>query len=259
MLLQAAAAAFICPSGATSGLGQAWRLGLACWGRPLLHHRLRPFNSWTRPLHQRARPFLQSPRPFHQRPRPVHQKPRPDVGPTYRGKNLEASLWRSVNLNVPRDVMIFERSDGRLPRLLALFACSQAVFWVYLAHFSFGALTSSSELWRYGFSMFCLTVGVMIMLGCVFFSSRYVQRVVLLRGGRALTFRTAAPRLGPLGPARAFEVAVDSVSCPIAVSSATAVLPVRVRGRRFYYLIDKHGSVPNRSLFDATLGTFRHF
>lgn len=258
MLLQAAAAAFICPSGAASGLGRGWRLGLACWGRPLLH-RPRPFNSWPRPLHQRARPLLQSPRPFHQRPRPVHQKPRPDAGSTWRGKNLEASLWRSVNLNVPRDVVIFERNDGRLPRLLALFACAQAVFWAYLAHFSFGALTSSSELWRYGFSMFCLTVGVMIVLGSLLFSSRYVQRVVLLRGGRALTFRTAAPLLGPLGPARAFEVAVDSVSCPIAVSSATALLPVRVRGRRFYYLIDKHGSVPNRSLFNATLGTFRSF
>lgn len=79
--------------------------------------------------------------------------------------------------------------------------------------------------------------------------------MTLLRGGGAVTIRTHGP-LG-LGRGAAFTVPLRHLSCAAHRAQAPAALPLRVRGRRGFFLLDARGRVPEPRLFDLTVGAYR--
>lgn len=180
-----------------------------------------------------------------------------------------------------RDVPLFEHDRTRFFRLLAFFCGGQFLFWTYLAHFAFNGLRDTrrkgaadaatpsaavagrwslgmnlgTDAWRYGFTAGCLAVGASIVGLGVLFCRRSVSRVILHRGGRMVTVSTQSP----LGPERGHRITVplSQVACHAHRQESPSFIPLRVKGHRFYFLLDKEGTINNARLFDVTVGAYR--
>ncbi|XP_009885197.1 PREDICTED: nuclear RNA export factor 1-like, partial [Charadrius vociferus] len=90
----------------------------------------------------------------------------------------------------------------------------------------------------------------------VLFPLRAVRRVTLLRGGAEVSISTHAP-FG-LGSGPTFTVPLRHVSCRAHRSEVPAALPLKVKGRPFFFLLDKRGQLCNPRLFDLTVGAYRN-
>ncbi|XP_066427507.1 transmembrane protein 223 [Molothrus aeneus] len=169
-----------------------------------------------------------------------------------------------------RDVVLYEHDRSRFFRLVGLFCASQGLFWAYLAHFAFTALRPvpapaagagaddplrpRDNKWRFGFTASCLTVGSLTVAAGWLLPLRSVARLTLLRGGAAVTIGTP----GPLGIGhRTLTVPLRDVTGAAHRSEAAAAVPIRVRGRRFFFLMDKRGNLREPRLFDVTVGAAR--
>lgn len=181
---------------------------------------------------------------------------------------------------VAKDVILFEHDRTRFFRLLAIFCGGQFVFWAYLAHFAFTSLRDTrkisgeaqkvrtelgglfsfdmnlgSNAWRYGFTLGCLIIGGGIVGLATLFSRRSVSRVILHKGGGKVTVSTQSP----LGPPRAHHLTVPltQVACHAHRQESPSFIPLKVKGYKFYFLLDKEGTLNNPKLFDITVGAYR--
>ncbi|NXX23929.1 TM223 protein, partial [Podargus strigoides] len=172
---------------------------------------------------------------------------------------------------VPRDVVLFRHDRDRFYRLVGFFCVGQGVFWTYMAHFAFTALrpppASSGALgptdplrprdnkWRFGFTASCLTLGALIVAAGCAWPLRSVRRVTLLRGGKEVTLSTH----GPLGLRRGvtFTVPLGHLCCRAHREEVAAMLPLKVKGKPFFFLLDRRGQLGNPRLFDLTVGAYR--
>lgn len=85
---------------------------------------------------------------------------------------------------------------------------------------------------------------------------RSVRRVTLLRGGTEVTIGTH----GPLGFGhRTLTVPLRHVSGRAHRAEVAAAIPIKVKGRPFFFLLDKGGHLSDPRLFDVTVGAFRKF
>ncbi|KAL8184238.1 UNVERIFIED_CONTAM: hypothetical protein K2H54_010636 [Gekko kuhli] len=186
-----------------------------------------------------------------------------------------------LDARVPQDVLLFQHDRVRFFRLLGLFCAAQVLFWTYLAHFAFHSLRATgskrqdsdsqqgerplptlpggatlnpgSNKWRYGFTASCLTVGSLILVGGFAFSRRSVSRVILHRGGQEVSLTTYYL----FGLTSSFTIPLRHISCMSHRSEVPAMIPLKVKGRRFYFLLDKEGRITNAKLFDITVGAYR--
>lgn len=183
-----------------------------------------------------------------------------------------------------RDVTLFQHDRTRFFRLLTVFCGGQFIFWTYLAHFAYTGLRDTrgtaekgkakvpqtttglagmwsfemnlgSNTWRYGFTLGCLAVGVAIVGLGVVFCRRSVSNVVLHQGGRMVTVCTQSP-LGP-GQGRRITVPLSQVACHAHRHESPSFIPLQIKGHKFYFLLDKEGTVTNARLFDITVGAYR--
>lgn len=183
-----------------------------------------------------------------------------------------------------RDVTLFAHDRTRFFRLLSVFCGGQFLFWTYLAHFAYTGLRDTggatekgkakasttttglagmwsfemnlgSNTWRYGFTLGCLTVGVGIVGLGVLFCRRSVSQVVLHQGGRMVTVSTQS-LLGP-DRGRRITVPLSQVACHAHRQESPTFIPLKVKGHKFYFLLDKEGTVNNARLFDITVGAYR--
>ncbi|NXX45125.1 TM223 protein, partial [Tricholaema leucomelas] len=169
----------------------------------------------------------------------------------------------------PRDVVLFRHDRSRFFRLAGLFCAGQGLFWAYLAHFAFTTLRPApgpgpgpddplrprDHKWRLGFTASCLTLGSLIVAAGCLFPLRAVRRVTLLRGGSEVTISTHGP-LG-LGRGRSLTVPLRHISCRAHRSEVPAAIPLKVKGRPFFFLLDKQGQLCHPRLFDLTVGAYR--
>ncbi|XP_076972063.1 LOW QUALITY PROTEIN: transmembrane protein 223 [Tamandua tetradactyla] len=170
----------------------------------------------------------------------------------------------------PRDVLLFQHERGRFFAVLGLFCAGQGVFWASLAIAALSRppvpmrLTTPeaknrhgfnlhSALWRYGLAVGCGAIGTLVLGAGLLFSLRSVRSVTLLAGGQQVTLTTHAP----FGLGAHFTVPLHQVSCMAHRNEVPAMLPLKVKGRRFYFLLDKAGHFPNMQLFDNTVGAYR--
>ncbi|XP_069596010.1 transmembrane protein 223 [Ranitomeya imitator] len=180
-------------------------------------------------------------------------------------------LTRSFQADpVPRDVLLFQHQRPRFFPLLGFFCAAQAGFWAYLAHFGYtslrdirpndseekdvkGGRNMGSPLWRTVFTAGCLSVGSLVVIAGLLFSRRSVNAVTLHAGGQRVTIATA----GVFGLGSSFNIPLRHVSCMAHRSEVPAMIPLKVKGRPLYYLLDKQGQVSNAKLFDLTVGAYR--
>uniref|UniRef100_A0A3B4AM70 Transmembrane protein 223 n=2 Tax=Periophthalmus magnuspinnatus TaxID=409849 RepID=A0A3B4AM70_9GOBI len=196
-------------------------------------------------------------------------------------KRQHANMCTSTQLS--RDVTVFDHDRTRFFRLLSIFCGGQFLFWTYLAQFAYTGLRDTSgskdktkkqatkttglagmwsfemnlgsSAWRYGFTAGCLAIGAGIVgLGFVF-CRRSVNQVILHQGGKIVTICTQSP-LGP-GNGRKITVPLSQVACYAHRQESSSFIPLRVKGHKFYFLMDKEGTVTNAKLFDITVGAYR--
>ncbi|XP_038598993.1 transmembrane protein 223-like [Tachyglossus aculeatus] len=110
-----------------------------------------------------------------------------------------------------------------------------------------------SALWRHGLTLPCAATGSLVLTAGLLFSNRSVHSVLLRAGGQRVTVTTH----GPFGLGAEFTVPLRHVSCLAHRGEVPAVLPLKVKGRRFYFLLDKAGRFPNLRLFDVKVGAYR--
>uniref|UniRef100_A0A665U8I3 Transmembrane protein 223 n=1 Tax=Echeneis naucrates TaxID=173247 RepID=A0A665U8I3_ECHNA len=187
----------------------------------------------------------------------------------------------------PKDVTLFQHDRTRFFRLLSVFCGGQFVFWTYMAHFAYtelrhtGAATDKgrgsrapttttglagfwsfemnlgSNTWRYGFTLGCLAIGAGIVGLGILFCRRSVSQVVLHQGGKMVSVYTQSP-LGP-GRGQKITVPLSEVACHAHRHESPSFIPLRVKGHKFYFLLDKDGTLNNARLFDITVGAYRSF
>ncbi|XP_022068782.2 transmembrane protein 223 [Acanthochromis polyacanthus] len=200
---------------------------------------------------------------------------------TGRQPGARRSLCSSVQPS--RDVTLFEHDRTRFFRLLSVFSGGQFIFWTYLAHFAFTGLRDTggtaekakakaatatglagmwsfemnlgSNTWRYGFTLGCLTIGAGIVGLGALFCRRSVSKVVLHQGGKIVTVCTQSPLGAAQG--RRITVPLSQVACHAHRQESPSFIPLRVKGHKFYFLLDKEGTVNNARLFDVTVGAYR--
>lgn len=204
----------------------------------------------------------------------VHTSPR---GTPVTRRNL------STSAQLTKDVTLFEHDRTHFFRLLSVFCGGQLLFWTYMAHFAYTELRNTdggagkgkpkvptttglagmwsfemnlgSNSWRYGFTLGCLAIGSGIVGLGALFCRRSVSQVVLHRGGKMVTVCTQSP-LGP-GRGRRIKVPLSEVACHAHRHESPSFIPLRIKGHRFYYLLDKEGTLNNIRLFDITVGAYR--
>lgn len=184
-----------------------------------------------------------------------------------------------------KDVTLFLHDRTRFFRLLSIFCGGQVFFWTYLAHFAYTELRNTggsadtrnakatptvtglagmwsfemnlgSNTWRYGFTLGCLAIAAGIVGLGTLFSLRSVSKVILHKGGKMVTVCTQSP----LGLDRGHKITVplSQVACYAHRRESPSFVPLRVKGHKFYFLLDKDGTVTNARLFDTTVGAYRH-
>ncbi|KAJ8372272.1 hypothetical protein AAFF_G00291270 [Aldrovandia affinis] len=89
------------------------------------------------------------------------------------------------------------------------------------------------------------------------FCRRSVSRVILHKGGGKVTVATQSP-LGA-DRARRLTVPLAHVACHAHRHESPTFIPLRVKGHRFYFLMDTEGTLNNTKLFDVTVGAYRPF
>uniref|UniRef100_A0A8C3QIV5 Transmembrane protein 223 n=1 Tax=Cyanoderma ruficeps TaxID=181631 RepID=A0A8C3QIV5_9PASS len=166
---------------------------------------------------------------------------------------------------VSRDVVLYQNDRSRFFRLLGLFCTGQGLFWAYLAHFAFTSLRPKpgpgpDDPLRprddngAGLGTGVGTAGALTVTAGYVLPLRWVSRLTLLRGGAAVTVDTP----GPLGwGRRSLTVPLRDVSGRAHRNEVTATVPIKVRGRPFFFLLDKRGQLRHPRLFDVTVGAFR--
>ncbi|NXR49618.1 TM223 protein, partial [Hippolais icterina] len=164
---------------------------------------------------------------------------------------------------VSRDVVLYQHDRSRFFRLVGLFCTGQGLFWAYLAHFAFTTLPVPALSPLCPRSVPCpgpvprcprCPAGSLIVAAGWLLPQRSVRSVTLLRGGSAVTIGTH----GPLGLGRrSLTVPLRDVSGRAHRSEVAAAVPIKVRGRPFFFLLDKAGQLSDPRLFDVTVGAFR--
>lgn len=206
-------------------------------------------------------------------------------GAAYRQLAARRSLCTS-SAQPSRDVTLFEHDRTRFFRLLSVFCGGQFLFWTYLGHFAYTGLRDTggaaekrkakapttttttglaglwsfemnlgSNTWRYGFTLGCLAMGAGIVGLGVLFCRRSVSQVILHKGGRMVTVSTQSP-LGS-GRGRRIIVPLSQVACHAHRQESPSFIPLRVKGHKLYFLLDKDGTINNARLFDVTVGAYR--
>ncbi|KAK7504196.1 hypothetical protein BaRGS_00004500 [Batillaria attramentaria] len=177
-----------------------------------------------------------------------------------------------VNTAVEKDVLVYSHANDRFYKLLTYFGCAQFAFWAYLGLFSFQTLrdepeeqldTTEQSWWRKvaskeskyknGISVLCFCFGYLVLCISIMYPARAVKQLWLLKGGSTVQLDT----FSALGRYKTVIVPMDSVSCLQARVDASAQIPMKVKGKWFFFLLDKRGRFHSTDLFDYAVGLTR--
>nr|XP_018910273.1 PREDICTED: transmembrane protein 223 [Bemisia tabaci] len=181
------------------------------------------------------------------------------------------SSGADINTNVSRDVVIFEYNNDRLFAIIKVFGISQIFVWGYLANTAYTCLKDApvekpphrelqwwekvnlGENWvRNGITTLCVIMGFGLSLLAHALSLRTVKQIILHRGGRDITIHTYSSFVG-----NRFRVPLHMVSCSVSRKGSPHHLPLKIKGKWFYFTLDSRGTYPHPTLFEWTAGLKR--
>ncbi|GAB1609615.1 transmembrane protein 223-like [Argonauta hians] len=187
---------------------------------------------------------------------------------------LPTNLPFDVKSEVSEDTLIYSNDNSRFYKLLTFFGFIQFFFWVHLATFSYSTLRDvkpqnqevvedvhgqpwwkkinlGENKFRNGIALLCISVGYVVMFISIIYPRRSVKQLWLLKGGRATKITT-------FGYKSNFVCPLSSISCLQQRSASTSQLPLKMKGKWFYFLMDKKGVFHEEKLFDFCIGLKRN-
>lgn len=90
---------------------------------------------------------------------------------------------------------------------------------------------------------------------CWVFTLRSVRYVILRKGGCRVAFVT----YGPFGKNHIHDVPLNCVTAVQSRNLITGALPIKIKNKRFYFLLDIKGEYKNTELFDHVINVRRRF
>ncbi|EAT40882.1 AAEL007423-PA [Aedes aegypti] len=187
--------------------------------------------------------------------------------------NPVASRAYDINTKVVKDVMLYKYENPRFYRILNIFAITQFLFWGYLSHFAYTTLRDTpvpegktDELawyerinlgenkYRNGIAIMSFVIGYGILFTSWMFTLRSVRFLILRKGGDKVSVVT----YGPFGKNRIMEVPLNCISAQESREAARVTIPIKIKNRSFFYVVDKKGEFTNARLYDYTVGMRRN-
>uniref|UniRef100_A0A1A9WYI8 Transmembrane protein 223 n=1 Tax=Glossina brevipalpis TaxID=37001 RepID=A0A1A9WYI8_9MUSC len=177
-----------------------------------------------------------------------------------------------VSTNVSKDVILYKYENPRFFKVLNFFGISQFIFWTYLSHFAFTSLRDApveqkediawyerinlgENKYRNGISIMCFVIGYGLLFTVWMFTLRSVRFLILRKGGKEVSIVS----YGPFGYNRIMDVPLKHVSAQRSREAAAVLLPLKVRNRSFFFVLDMRGEFKNARLYDYTVGLNRRF
>jgi len=184
--------------------------------------------------------------------------------------------FATVDANVSKDVLIFTYENSQLFRWMTIFGIVQCLFWANLAYFCYSSLSGLQEVFarseqqqRSGWwttviqvqhkykdriAVACLAMGYVVLAFTVIYPLRTVARLTLLKGGKVVRLSTYTH----FGQIRDYLVPLKDISCRHSRAARGPQVSMKLRGRWFYYMLDKReGVFHNAKLFDYVVGLNR--
>ncbi|XP_062550376.1 transmembrane protein 223-like [Armigeres subalbatus] len=187
--------------------------------------------------------------------------------------NSETTRIYDINTKVVKDVILFKYENPRFYRVLNVFAISQFFFWVYVSHFSYTTLRDApvpednrDELpwykrinlgenkYRNGITILSFFIGYGILFTSWMFTLRSVRFLILRKGGDLVSVVTYTP----FGKNRIMEVPLKCISAQESREAARVTIPLKIKNRSFFFVVDKKGEFKNGRLYDYTVGMRRN-
>lgn len=98
-------------------------------------------------------------------------------------------------------------------------------------------------------------VGYGLLLLAWTFTVRSVRYLILHKGGKEVSLVTYTP----FGVNRIMKVPLTAISAQESRTSASSQLPLKVKDRWLFYMLDMRGEFKNAQLYDYTAGLKRNF
>lgn len=179
----------------------------------------------------------------------------------------------NIDTNVAKDVILFKYDNPKFFNVLNAFAICQFIFWNYLSHFAFTTLKDAptdkvddnapwyrkinlgENKYRNTITVVCFLIGYGILASAWLFTLRSIRFLILRKGGKEVCFVT----YGPFNKNRMMDVPLKCVSAQESRQSAKVQLPIKIKNKSFFYILDMRGEFLNQKLFDYTVGLKRKF
>lgn len=176
-----------------------------------------------------------------------------------------------VSTNVSKDIILFKYENPKFYKMLNIFAIVQFLFWNYLSHAAFTTLRDApveevaedaawyrrinlgDNKYRNGITVSCFLIGYGILAVAWMYTLRSVRFLVLRKGGQDLSFVT----YGPFNKNRIITVPLKFCSAVESRATARVQLPIKVKNKSLFYILDMRGEFKNTQLFDHTAGLSR--
>ncbi|XP_059160184.1 transmembrane protein 223-like [Physella acuta] len=172
--------------------------------------------------------------------------------------------------NIVKDTQVYFHSDDAFYKILSYFGIFQMVMWSYLSLFAVQQIkvnpvkdVSNLPLWKRllykegqyknALSLLSLTVGAAVLFISLTYPRRAIKSLWILKGGQDVKVTTYSW----LGKTQTFQTPVEHISCMQSRAGVGQHIPLKLKGKNFYFLVDKKGSFPNVELFDFVIGVKR--
>ncbi|XP_043274271.1 transmembrane protein 223 [Venturia canescens] len=177
----------------------------------------------------------------------------------------EGSRTSSLDLNttVSNNVLLYKYERPKLFTFLNWFSPFQCVFWVWISYYLY---TISPERTNSLFEYFkqywgwVIACGLAAFLGTTStvliwaFTSRSIKYIILKPGGQTVTILTYRPWKGNIG----ITFPLSDITPKMSRKEMINYMPIKVKGRRLFYIIDSGGEFVNPKLYDFTIGLKRY-
>ncbi|XP_060520156.1 transmembrane protein 223 [Cylas formicarius] len=177
----------------------------------------------------------------------------------------------NINTKVSRDVILYKYENDKFYKIMNIFGLCQFGFWSYLSVFALKNMRDApvdesredlpwwrkinlgENKYRNGLGTIAFVIGWGTLAITWIFTLRSVKYLILRKGGDQLSIVTYTP----LGKNRILTLGIDNVSAKETREAAKAVVPIKVRGHAFHYMVDMKGEFKQPELFDSTAGLNR--
>ncbi|ESO02635.1 hypothetical protein HELRODRAFT_124858, partial [Helobdella robusta] len=166
------------------------------------------------------------------------------------------------------EILIFSYNSDTFYKVLSAFGILQTIFWINLSSLSLVEVKSDRDvsfLSEFQQKHKNKLAGGIILLGWgiifitfLFFSLMYplrtVKKIALLKNNKEIQLFTYSF----FGKTRSLKVNLDDISCKQSREAKGSHLPMKIRGKFFYFLLDKKsGTFHEPKLFDQVVGLNR--